>query len=122
MLFLLPLRNIEIGGMIDGGLRIVHTAGCTIAPIKAGKCLSVYQGVTIGYSTPKHELDPGKPSIGDYVSVMANAVVIGGITIGNSVVIGAGAVVTKNVPDNCTVIGNPAYIIRKDGEKVHISL
>lgn len=47
---------------------------------------------------------------------------IGDITIGNNVVIGAGSVVTKSVPDNCTVVGNPARIIRRDGIKVNESL
>ena len=47
---------------------------------------------------------------------------IGDIKIGNNVVIGAGSVVTKSVPDNCTVVGNPARIIRRDGIKVNESL
>lgn len=47
--------------------------------------------------------------------VNANAVVIGNITIGNNVIIGAGAVVTKNVPDNCIVVGNPSYILKENG-------
>ena len=51
-----------------------------------------------------------------------NVVVIGGVRIGNNVNIGAGAVVTKDVPDNCTVIGNPARIIFKDGQRVDIPL
>ena len=46
----------------------------------------------------------------------------GPIKIGNNVVIGAGSVVTKSVPDNCTVVGNPARIIRRDGIKVNESL
>lgn len=44
---------------------------------------------------------------------------MGNIRVGNNVVIGAGAVVTKNVPDNCIVVGNPARIIRRDGIKVN---
>ena len=60
----------------------------------------------------------GKPTIGDNVSIGCNAVIAGDIQIGNNVKIGAGCVVVKSVPDNCTVIGNPAIIVRKDGEKV----
>lgn len=56
--------------------------------------------------------------IGNNVKVHAGAKVIGGITIGDNVVIGANAVVVKDVPSNCTVVGIPAYIIRKDGLSV----
>ena len=47
------------------------------------------------------------PVIGDNVFIGTGAKIIGNITIGNNVLIGANAVVTKDVPDNCTVIGNP---------------
>lgn len=45
--------------------------------------------------------------------ICPNAVVFGGICIGNNVKIGAGCIVNKSVPDNCTVVGNPARIIKK---------
>jgi serine O-acetyltransferase len=44
---------------------------------------------------------------------------LGEITIGDHVEIGANAVVVKNVPPNCTVVGVPAYIIRRDGKRVN---
>ena len=50
------------------------------------------------------------PTIGDNVSIGANATIIGDITICNNVIIGAGSVVVKDVPDNCIVSGNPAKI------------
>ena len=52
------------------------------------------------------------PGIGNNVSINTNAVVAGNITVGNNVKIGAGAVVMKDVPDNCLVIGNPCVIIK----------
>lgn len=52
------------------------------------------------------------PTIGDNVTIGANAVIIGDIMIGNNVTIGAGAVVTKSIPDNCIVVGNPARVIK----------
>ena len=58
------------------------------------------------------------PVLGNNVYIGAGAKIIGGITIGNNVKIGAGSVVVKNVPDNCTVVGNPARIIKKNGIKV----
>lgn len=56
----------------------------------------------------------GRPTIGNNVSIYTGATVFGGITIGNNVEIGAGAVVFEDVPDNVTVVGNPARIIRKE--------
>ena len=127
MILVKPLDNIEIGindskGIIDGGLRIVHTSGSIIAVRTAGKNLSVFQGVTIGDSQRKDSDGFGSPTIGNNVSIMANAVVFGGIKIGNNVTIGAGSVVAKDVPDNCVVVGNPARIIQLNKEKVNIPL
>lgn len=63
-----------------------------------------------------------RPIIGDNVTIFANSVVIGGITIGDNSQIGAGSVVIRDVPDNCIVAGNPARIIRKNGIKTNIKL
>ena len=49
-----------------------------------------------------------------FVTIFANAVVAGGITVGNNVTIGAGSVVLKDVPDNCLVAGVPAKIIKEN--------
>jgi len=49
-------------------------------------------------------------------SIGANATILGGITIGENSIVGAGSVVTKNVPDNVIVVGNPAKIIKKLNE------
>lgn len=54
--------------------------------------------------------------IGKNVLIGANALVLGKITIGDNVKIGAGAVVLHDVPDNCTVVGNPARIIKTNDE------
>ena len=54
------------------------------------------------------------PIIGDNVIIYAGACIVGGIKIGNNAIIGANAVVTKDVPDNAIVVGNPAKIITKN--------
>ena len=51
-------------------------------------------------------------TIGDNVWIGGNACIMPGVTIGNNVVIGAGSVVTKDVPDNVIAAGNPCKIIR----------
>lgn len=58
--------------------------------------------------------------IGNNVMICAGSIVIGNVDIGDNVTIGAAAVVTKDVPDNCVVAGNPARIIKKDGQIVNI--
>lgn len=97
---------------IGGGLFIQHGFSTIIMADLGSNCW-VNQQVTIG-----HKDRSGRPQIGDNVRITAGAKVLGNISIGNNVTIGANAVVVKNVPDNCVVVGIPAYIIEKDGQKV----
>lgn len=98
-------------------LFIEHGFSTIISAERIGDKVSIYQQVTIGYS------DENKaPIIGNNVVIYPGAKVIGGITIGDNVIIGANAVVVKDVPPNCTVVGVPAYIIRRDGQKVNEAL
>lgn len=111
--FLKPLDTIEIHGKIGEGFRIYHNYS-VIHPHSAGKNFTVGHGVTIGKGKPM----PGQPEIldpiiGDDVRIHSNATVFGGIHIGSRVEIGAGAVVNKDIPDDCTVVGNPCRIIRR---------
>lgn len=113
-LFFKPLPTIEIMGKIGEGFRISHNYA-VIHPEKAGNDLYVGHGATIGKGRPAID---GRvyPILGDCVEIFANAVVFGGITVGNNVKIGAGAVVNMDVPDNCTVVGNPCRIIEAKGD------
>lgn len=77
-----------------------------------GKHVWIAQQVTIGQAQHKNVA----PKIGDYVFIGAGAKIIGDITIGNNVTIGANAVVTHDVPDNCVVGGVPAKIIKYKDE------
>lgn len=102
--------------VIGGGIYIDHPHYTHLNAEKIGKDFKTKHNVTIGNNRG------GIPTIGDNVFVGAGAVVVGKIKIGNNVQIGANAVVTKDVPDNAVVVGNPAYIIRLNGEKVNIKL
>lgn len=53
----------------------------------------------------------GKISIGDNVFIGANSTILPGITIGNNSIVGANSVVTKDIPENVVVAGNPAHVI-----------
>lgn len=117
-IFLPPENAVEIiGGKIGSGLRVDHNF-CVVRPYEAGKNLTVRNGVTIGKGKAQKEGGPVQPMIGDNVDIYANAVIFGGIHIGSNVKIGAGAVVNRDVPDQCTVVGNPMRIIlyKKDGK------
>ena len=79
---------------------------------KIGKNFNIAPGVLIGMAAGKHA---GKsPVIGDNVYIGQNATVVGGINIGNNVMIAPGAFVNFDVPDNSIVLGNPGKIISKD--------
>lgn len=121
MLYLLcrPVSTLYIRTKTIGpGLFIQHGFATIISAEKIGRNCWINQQVTIGYSN-----DTDCPVIGDNVTISAGAKIMGKIKIGNNSIIGANAVVVKDVPDNCVVVGVPAYIVRRNGEKVkeHLS-
>ncbi|NQU85231.1 MAG: serine acetyltransferase [Mariniphaga sp.] len=98
---------------IGPGLFIQHGFATIIAANSIGKDCWINQQVTIGFSNTTDS-----PTIGDNVTILAGAKIIGGIKIGNNSKAGANSVVVKDVPENCVVVGVPAYIIRRNGIKV----
>ena len=62
------------------------------------------------------------PTIGDNVVIGAGAKVLGPFTVGSGSKIGASAVVLKEVPPNCTVVGNPGRVVRREGAAPHVDL
>ena len=96
---------------IDHGMGIVFGETCEI-----GDNCTIYHGVTLG-GTGK---DTGKrhPTLGNNVTVGTGAKVLGNIRIGNNVKIGGNSVVVKDVPDNCTIVGVPGRIIKRNGCRV----
>lgn len=93
---------------IGKGFLAVHPYATNVNAKSIGDYFTVKNNVTIGEN--RGEI----PTIGNHVTVNVNAVVLGGITIGDNVTIGAGTVLLKSVPDNCVVVGNPAYILRRN--------
>ena len=115
--------SIEIhpGATIGRRVFIDHGDGVVIGETAVvGDDVTIYQGVTLG-GTGK---DVGKrhPTIGNGVTIGAGAKVLGPITIGDHSKIGAGAIVLKDVPPYCTVVGNPGRIVRKANQITDVDL
>ena len=109
--------EIHPGATIGKGLFIDHGSGVIIGETaELGDNITLYQGVTLG-GTGKEQ---GKrhPTLGDNVMVSAGAKVLGSFKIGENSKIGAGSVVLKEVPANCTVVGVPGRIVKQDGAKI----
>ena len=104
--------QIRLGTKIGGGVRFVHFGGIVLnGSASLGKNCVVFNNVTLGGA----HLGGLAPKVGDNVVICTGAKLIGNITIGNNVIIGAGAVVVKDVPDNAVVGGVPAKILSMDG-------
>jgi serine O-acetyltransferase len=101
---------------VGGGLFLIHGFATVVVATSIGKNCTVSQQVTIGWGRG------GTPTLEDNVYVGAGAIIVGGITVGHNSKVGAGAVVTKNVPPCCTVVGNPARIIRRNDKKCNEEL
>jgi len=100
---------ISPGTEIGPGLYIGHCGMVRIhEAVKAGKNLNIGPGVLIGM---RGGGSPGTPVIGDDVFIGVGAKILGKITVGNNVRIGANSVVVGNVPDNVTVFGVPAKVV-----------
>ncbi|MDB5243948.1 MAG: Serine acetyltransferase-like protein [Spirosoma sp.] len=98
---------------VGEGLYIQHGHSTRIGAKSIGINCWINQQVTIGWE------QKGRPIILDNVRVGAGAKIIGKVVVGNNCVIGANAVIVKDVPDNCTVVGiYPVYIVRRNGERV----
>ena len=104
--------EIHPAAQIGRGVFIDHGSGVVIGETAVvGDDCVIYQGATLG-GTGK-ETGKRHPTIGNGVTIGAGAKVLGPITIGDNCKVGAGSIVLKNVPPDCTVVGNPGRIVRK---------
>lgn len=109
--------EIHPGATIGKGLFIDHGSGVIIGETaELGNNVTLYQGVTLGGTGKEH----GKrhPTLKDNVMVSAGAKVLGSFTIGENSKIGAGSVVLKEVPPNCTVVGVPGRIVKRENQRI----
>lgn len=109
--------EIHPGARIGKGLFIDHGSGVIIGETTViGNNVTLYQVVTLG-GTGK-ERGKRHPTLQDNVMVSAGAKIIGSFTVGENSKIGAGSVVLNEVPPNCTVVGVPGRIVRRDDKKI----
>ena len=109
--------EIHPGATIGKGFFIDHGSGVIIGETTIiGDNVTLYQGVTL-VGTGK-ETGNRHPTLCDNVMVSAGAKIIGSFTIGENSKIGAGSVVLEEVPPNCTVVGVPGRIVKRDNIKI----
>ena len=95
---------------VGGGIYLAHPYATILNAKKIGDNFTCRQNTTLGNKSDNETSK--KPTIGNNVTLGANVVIIGDIEIGDNSIIGAGCVVTKNIPTNSVVVGNPARIIK----------
>lgn len=91
---------------IGKGMLIAHPYATVLNAEYIGDNFSCIHCTTLG------ETEKGRPTIGNNVTLGANVTIIGPVRVGDNVIIGAGSVVVKDIPDNCIVAGNPARVIK----------
>ena len=112
------LTGVEIhpGAIIGSGVFIDHGMGVVIGETAIiGNYALIYQGVTLG-GTGK-ETGKRHPTLGENVVVGAGAKVLGNIQIGHNVRSGAGSVVLREVPSDCTVVGVPGRVVYRPSDR-----
>jgi maltose O-acetyltransferase len=118
-----PPFHVDLGYRIRIGARTFANYGLValdVAPITIGE--DVQMGPNVQLLTPTHPLDPelrrskweaAEPiTIGDNVWLGGGAIVLPGVSIGEHTVVGAGSVVTKDLPSGVLAVGNPARVVR----------
>ncbi len=113
------VTNIEVhpGATIGRRFFIDHGSGIVIGETaEVGDDVLMYHQVTLGGTS----LDKVKrhPTIGNSVLIGMGAKIIGAVSIGDHCKIGANAVVNRDIPANCTVVGVPGRIVLRDGVRI----
>ncbi len=118
-----PPLHVDYGSHIRIGARCFANFGLValdVAAITIGDDVQI--GPNVQLLTPTHPLEPGPRRdkweaaepivIGDNVWLGGGVIVLPGVTIGENTVVGAGAVVTRDLPANAVAVGNPARVVR----------
>ena len=105
---------------IGPGLVLMHTQGTVLGAATIGANVTLYHQVTLGAVEMDFAYTPTlRPIVGDGVVIGVGAKVLGGLTLGHGSVVGANAVVLKNVPTGYVAIGVPARNLSPKAERFH---
>jgi serine O-acetyltransferase len=102
---------ISPGLKVGRGFVIHNFSGMFLPPTVVGDNFIVFHGVTVGHLRGE---GGHPPKIGNNVFLAAGAKILGDLTVGDNVVVGANSLVINDVPNNCTVIGVPARILDRN--------
>ncbi len=109
--------QLPLGTTVGGGLQFKHFNGIVINDSAIiGDNVTIFNDVTIGINL-QPDGSSKCPVIGDNVVICTGAKIIGGVTVGRNCIIGANAVVTKDIPENSVVAGIPAKILSSGGKE-----
>jgi acetyltransferase-like isoleucine patch superfamily enzyme len=115
--------NNAVGAIHVGEYTRIGLHNTIIGPVSIGNHVNLAQNVVVSGLNHNFQ-DPDIPidrqgistslvTIGDDIWIGANTTIIAGVSIGKHSVIGAGSVVTKDIPDYCVAVGNPARVIKR---------
>jgi serine O-acetyltransferase len=123
--FLIPLKpfvqgfsgtRISPASIIAGGLLFHNSPGVVISAGSVfGENCTVFSGACVVLKA--NDKGSAAPKIGNNVRLMAGCKIIGDVTIGDDVWVGANAVVTKSIPGNCIAMGIPARWVKRETGK-----
>jgi serine O-acetyltransferase len=110
--------RISPASIIAGGLLLHHSCGVVIgAGSVIGENCTVFSGACVVFKA--NDKGSAAPRIGNNVRLMIGCKIIGDVTIGDDVWVGANAVVTKSIPGNCVAMGIPArWVKRETGQEL----
>src|SRR6266496_4510730 len=112
--------EIHPGATIGRRLFIDHGMGVVIGETAIiGDDVTIYHGVTLGGTSLQKK--KRHPTLGNGVVIGNTSSILGDIVIGDNSRVGAGSVVLRDVPSNCTVVGVPAHLVMVEGKRVVIT-